>query len=97
MRVFTICTATVLASCLALGAAAQSNQGRQKTEPAKKTESVDKPAPASETTQQDTEAIKLDTTLVTVPVIASDRNGLYIPDMKRNEFTVHEEIGRAHV
>ncbi|HLG16871.1 MAG TPA: VWA domain-containing protein [Blastocatellia bacterium] len=97
MRVFTICTATVLASCLALGAAAQSNQGRQKTEPAKKTESVDKPAPASETTQQDTEAIKLDTTLVTVPVIASDRNGLYIPDMKRNEFTVHEDGVRQEI
>ena len=35
--------------------------------------------------------MKLGTTLVTAPVIASDRNGLYIPDMRKEEFTVFED------
>ena len=41
--------------------------------------------------QQDADAIKLGATVVMVPVIASDRNGLYIPDLKRDEVTVYED------
>ena len=37
------------------------------------------------------ETIKIDTNLVTVPVIASDRRNLYVPDLKREEFTVAED------
>ncbi len=41
--------------------------------------------------QQEADAIKLGATVVMVPVIASDRNGLYIPDLKRDEITVYED------
>jgi VWFA-related protein len=40
---------------------------------------------------QDSDALKLKTTLVIVPVIASDHNGIYIPDMQKNEFTLLED------
>lgn len=57
----------------------QKNEGRaeQQTEP-----SAD---------QQDVETVKVDTNLVTVPVIASDRGDRYIPDLKQEEFTVYED------
>jgi VWFA-related protein len=49
----------------------------------------------SETTpvevDDDTEAVKVDTTLVTFPVIVSDRKGLYVPDLRQEEFTVAED------
>lgn len=44
--------------------------------------------PASD---QDVETIKIDTNLVTVPVIASSRTGGYIADLKREEFKVAED------
>jgi Mg-chelatase subunit ChlD len=40
--------------------------------------------------QQDIQ-IRLDTDLVTVPVIASDRADVYVPDLTRDEFTVYED------
>ena len=46
-----------------------------------------KKAPPAE--QQGT--IKIDTELVTVPVIASDRNDAYVPDLRKEEFTIHED------
>ncbi len=45
--------------------------------------------PLSDAQQGDT--IKIDTDLVTVPVIVSDRRDLYIPDMRKEEFTVYED------
>src|SRR5688500_6684933 len=40
---------------------------------------------------QDEGTVKLDQTLVTVPVVVSDRNGLYIHDLGKNDFTVYED------
>ena len=40
---------------------------------------------------QDIETLKIDTNLVTVPVIASSRTGLYIGDLKKEEFKVSED------
>ena len=40
---------------------------------------------------QDIETIKIDTNLVTVPVIASSRTGLYIADLRKEEFSVSED------
>ena len=37
------------------------------------------------------ETVKIDTDLVTVPVIATDKNGLFIPNLKQNEFLVAED------
>jgi len=39
----------------------------------------------------DPEAIKIGTELVSVPVIVSDYNDIYIPDLKQPEFTLYED------
>ena len=56
------------------------------------------PEPTPEETQltpeevaEDGAAVIVETDLVTVPVIVSDRKGLYIPDLKPEEFTVSED------
>jgi Mg-chelatase subunit ChlD len=40
---------------------------------------------------QKEEVLKFDTDLVTVPVIASDRADVYVPDLTKDEFTVYED------
>jgi len=58
-----------------------------------------KPAPPPSTTQpeqtpaepQDIDTLKTDTDLVTVPVIATDRNGTYITDLRQEEFSISED------
>lgn len=40
---------------------------------------------------QDVETIKIDTNLVTVPVIATDANGVYVGDMRQEEFILSED------
>ncbi|MBA2734581.1 MAG: VWA domain-containing protein [Acidobacteria bacterium] len=40
---------------------------------------------------QDVETVKVETNLVTVPVIASDRGDRYIPDLKQEDFTIFED------
>lgn len=40
---------------------------------------------------QDVETLKIDTNLVTVPVIASSRTGTYIADLKKEEFKITED------
>ncbi|HEX3145815.1 MAG TPA: VWA domain-containing protein [Pyrinomonadaceae bacterium] len=45
------------------------------------------PPPAA----QDVETLKIDTNLVTVPVIASSRDGKYIADLKKEEFSLTED------
>ncbi|HEY0765732.1 MAG TPA: VWA domain-containing protein [Pyrinomonadaceae bacterium] len=40
---------------------------------------------------QDVETLKTDTDLVTVPLIATDRSGMYITDLRKEEFTVSED------
>ena len=59
-------------------------------------ESVKKtqPAPSEDQnarSEQTDQAIKLEATLVSVPVIASDRDGRYIPDMRQEDFTLLED------
>jgi hypothetical protein len=40
---------------------------------------------------QDVETLKIDTDLVTVPLIAVDRSGMYITDLRKEEFTITED------
>ncbi|MCA1608808.1 MAG: VWA domain-containing protein, partial [Acidobacteria bacterium] len=42
-------------------------------------------------TDADGEAISVETNLVTIPVSVFDRNGLYIPNLRRNDFKVFED------
>jgi len=48
---------------------------------------VEQPAPP----QGDVETVKIDTNLVTVPVIASSRTGNYITDLRKEEFKLSED------
>ena len=54
------------------------------------------PSPASTPDEpssepQTDETIKVETNLVTVPVIASDRNDLYVPDLRQDEFAIKDD------
>ena len=37
------------------------------------------------------EILKIDTSLVTIPVIVSDRNDVYLPDLKQTDFQIYED------
>ena len=49
------------------------------------------PAEVQPEPTQDIETLKIDTNLVTVPVIASSRTGAYIADLRREEFKLSED------
>jgi Mg-chelatase subunit ChlD len=90
---------------LAGGAAAQAGRSRQQpSEPQKKVQKPDNPPtdesksaqPERQETEpainpQDVETVKIETNLITVPVIASDRSDKYVADLKQEEFTVYED------
>jgi Mg-chelatase subunit ChlD len=67
-----------------LGAIAQTKkpQSDQKKNPSQ---------PETEKADEQDIPIKVDTDVVTVPVIASDRADVYVPDLTKDEFTVHED------
>jgi len=48
-------------------------------------------APTPPDEPQDVETLKIDTDLVTVPLIATDRSGMYITDLRKEEFTISED------
>src|SRR5678816_2338688 len=76
-------------------AAGQSGRGSRTGNPSKKVEQAEaKSSQAQKSAKENTpeaDAIRLDTTLVIVPVIASDRNLVYIPDMRKDEFSISED------
>src|ERR1700752_223316 len=49
------------------------------------------PSPTPPDEPQDVETLKIDTDLVTVPVTATDRTGMYITDLRKEEFTISED------
>lgn len=67
--------------------AQQANQ-KSKTE-VKKAEA--QPANDLSDIPKDAESIKIETELVTVPVIVSDHNDVYVPDLAKEEFTIYED------
>jgi len=70
-----------LLSSTSLIIAQSSSTQKPKTEP--RTRQTSEP--------QDVETLKIDTNLVTVPVIASSRTGTYIADLKKEEFKLAED------
>lgn len=50
-----------------------------------------KTQPSEPEDQKEVETLKIETDLVTVPVIATDRNGVYIPDLSKNDFSISED------
>ncbi len=50
------------------------------------------PAPAAANSNgEEDEVVKVGTSLVTIPVSVSDRNGLYIPDLEQHNFKIFED------
>lgn len=49
------------------------------------------PAESQPEDQQGIETLKIDTNLVTVPVIVSTRDGNFIPDLRQEEFNIAED------
>src|SRR5690349_1716853 len=49
------------------------------------------PEPQQPANDQDVEVIKVSTTLVTVPVSVTDRNGRFVPDLKPDQFHLFED------
>src|ERR1043165_1239394 len=47
--------------------------------------------------QQEVETVKVETNLVTVPVVVSDRSAKYIPDLKQEEFTVFQDGAKQEI
>jgi len=66
----------------------QSPQSPQSPRPTNKTPSPDQPAPANE---QGIDRYRIDTNLVTIPVIASTRAGVYVADLGKEDFSVFED------
>ncbi|HQU86124.1 MAG TPA: VWA domain-containing protein [Pyrinomonadaceae bacterium] len=42
-------------------------------------------------TEGEDEVVKIETQIVTIPVSVFDRNGLYIPNLRRNDFKIYED------
>ncbi len=80
---------TLVSLMLALGAIARtkSQPGQNAQSDRRKHESQ---AGKQKSDQQD-EVLKFDTDLVTVPVIATDRADVYVPDLMKDEFIIYED------
>lgn len=103
----TVLVAILLSLSLAGVVAAQAGRNRQQNADPKKKAERPENAPTDEQKNegreakeqetepsadgQDVETVKVETNLVTVPVIVSDRGDRYIPDLKQEEFTVYED------
>jgi len=62
-----------------------------KPEATKQDETEARPGDTAEEVEDDGEAVRVETNLVTLPVIVSDRGGRYVPDLKAEEFNVSED------
>jgi VWFA-related protein len=100
MRKFTSAVLLLFLSCtfLASSLRAQSRARRVNQTPAKTTPSNPSPertpaAPAKSAPEEvgADDVVRVNTTLVTVPVSVMDRDGKYIPDLRREDFRLYED------
>jgi Mg-chelatase subunit ChlD len=103
MRFFLYATcAAVFILMLCAGAGAQSGRSKQGGGEGKKNRSdseqgsgdQSRPSNGQEKEAdgvQETETVKIETNLVTVPVLVSTRGGVYVPDMRQEEFIILED------
>lgn len=96
MRTRIICLgiATVILLATAISSVAQ-NTRRPRTFPAGSKAAEPTPTPPDDSQQIDT--LKIDTNLVTIPVIATDAGGLYVADLRQEEFSVYENDVKQNV
>lgn len=96
-KVLRICL--ISSVCLAGAIAAVPQTLAQRRQPLPTTRQTPKQEPTPEPTQEsttgaeprDVETLKIDTNLITVPVIATTSDGNYTPDLRQNEFSVSED------
>lgn len=97
---YALCTFAIIITLLSTGATAQSGRSKQSSEGKKASSDSGQARPAGNTDgeaekeaegRQETETVKIDTNLVTVPVIVSTRGGTYVPDMRQDEFIILED------
>jgi hypothetical protein len=70
----------------------------QPTPPSSASEPVPAVSPEpSPVEEQQVETVKIDTNLVTVPVIATSNEGNYIPDLRQEEFNISEDGEKQQV
>jgi hypothetical protein len=88
MRILTsLIVVVVLFVSLAPAQRSRAPQRPREPQPAKTTP----PEPEAEPPQTEVETLRIDTNLVTVPVIASSRSGSYISDLRKEEFSLSED------
>lgn len=85
----------IIALMLATDASAQTARETQKESERQKKSS--QPQTERRDEQQSSEVLKVDTNLVTVPLLVSNRNGVYISDLRREEFNIYEDGVRQEV
>src|ERR1044072_3437452 len=66
---------------------AQTRPASQKPKP----QTEPQPSATPPNPPEDIDTVKIDTDLVTVPLIATDRSGMYITDLRKEEFTITED------
>src|SRR5882724_137456 len=85
----------VLATACCLAIVAQTPRDSQKRNPRQTTKPKPQPTPETSleqpTSDDQPEVVKINTDLVLMPVVATDLNGLYIPDLQRSEFSLEED------
>lgn len=100
----TLCAAFIIL-IVALSGMAQSGRSKQSgaeekknrpdavqtDEQARPPDSTSNEKKAEEDKAQETDTVRIETNLVTVPVVVSTRGGTYIPDMRQEEFTIFED------
>jgi VWFA-related protein len=95
---FYVISAFFIILTLSAGAAAQSGRSRQGGEVKKKASDTSPPPGQSERSNDESkeaesaqETVKIETNLVTVPVVAVTRDGHYVPNMTQDEFILLED------
>jgi Mg-chelatase subunit ChlD len=83
-----LCFVALACIIVSLAAVEQTPRPGQKPKTAEKTEAPVEPRTEE---QQDVETLKIDTDLVTVPVIATDTTGNYVPDLRQEDFNIAED------
>jgi Mg-chelatase subunit ChlD len=87
---------TCIVACLSFLAAARGQSQRRRPKPSTPSSTASpSPTPAAESIPNDilpeAETVKTDTNLVMVPVIATNIDGLYVPDLRQQDFSIWED------
>lgn len=92
-----ICLISSICVSGAIGAVPHSSAQRQQRNPTKRPPSKQGPTPEPTPESppgeepQEAETLKINTNLITVPIIATNTEGTYVPDLQQNEFSLSED------